>query len=50
VLHDVVEGYVSREQALDVYGVVLVGDGADERGLVVDAEATAARRGGAAAG
>ncbi len=39
VLHDVLEGWVSRERALEVYGVVLTDSGED-----VDVTATEARR------
>jgi len=39
VLHDVIEGYISPEAALEDYGVVLTADGAG-----VDEQATAARR------
>ena len=38
VREDVLDGYVSREAALEEYDVVIAGDGS------VDAEATAARR------
>jgi N-methylhydantoinase B len=41
VLHDVLEGWVSRERALEVYGVVLT-----ESGEAVDVAATEARRTG----
>ncbi|MBK1658396.1 hydantoinase B/oxoprolinase family protein [Paracraurococcus ruber] len=43
VLHDVLEGWESREKAEEVYGVVLTGLIEDES-LAVDAAATAARR------
>jgi N-methylhydantoinase B len=43
VLHDVLERWVSIEQARDVYGVVFTG-GVDDETLAVDVEATAARR------
>jgi N-methylhydantoinase B len=39
VLRDVVERWVSREQAREAYGVVIVGD-ADDETLAVDADAT----------
>ena len=39
VLHDVLEGWVSRERALEVYGVVLTNSGEE-----VDATATEAKR------
>ncbi len=42
VRHDVLEGWVSRQRAEDVYGVVLT-DGEDG-GLKVDVDATADRR------
>ncbi|WP_191059223.1 hydantoinase B/oxoprolinase family protein [Geminicoccus harenae] len=45
VLHDVLEGWVSRERASDVYGVVLVEDGIT---LTVDEAATARLRAGLA--
>ncbi|MBX3566433.1 MAG: hydantoinase B/oxoprolinase family protein [Rhizobiaceae bacterium] len=41
VVHDVAEGWVSRERARDVYGVEIVGRGGD---LVADVEATRRRR------
>jgi N-methylhydantoinase B len=41
VLHDVVEGWVSRERARSVYGVEVIGEGDDVR---VDEEATQALR------
>ncbi|MEA2360099.1 MAG: N-methylhydantoinase [Solirubrobacteraceae bacterium] len=43
VLHDVLERWVSIEQARDVYGVAFTG-AADDETLAVDVEATAARR------
>ena len=43
VLHDVLEGWESRQKARDVYGVVFTGEIEDET-LAVDAAATAARR------
>ena len=43
VLEDVLEGWVSREQAEATYGVVFAGSPAGTR-LTVDREATAARR------
>ena len=46
VLKDVQDGWVSRERARDVYGVVITADGVD---LAVDEPATAALRGRAAA-
>jgi N-methylhydantoinase B len=49
VLHDVLEGYVSRAKAAELYGVVLADGPEDDGVLVVDAEATAARRAGPAA-
>jgi N-methylhydantoinase B len=45
VLHDVLEGWVSRERARDVYGIVLVDAGT---GLAVDEAATARLRAGLA--
>ena len=42
VLEDVLEGWVSRERALAVYGVAFAGDGA--AGLRVDADATEVQR------
>jgi N-methylhydantoinase B len=49
VLHDVLEGYVSRAKAAELYGVVLADGPEDDGVLVVDAEATAARRAAPAA-
>jgi N-methylhydantoinase B len=43
VLHDVLEGWESRDKARDVYGVVFTGD-IDDDTLAIDAAATAARR------
>lgn len=43
VLHDVLEGWESREKARDVYGVVFTGEIEDET-LAVDIAATEARR------
>jgi N-methylhydantoinase B len=43
VCHDVLEGWVSREKAREVYGVVLTGEIEDES-LAVDVEATKALR------
>lgn len=43
VLDDVLEGYVSRDSAYDVYGVVFQGE-VDDETLRVDDDATAARR------
>lgn len=43
VLEDVLEGYVSRESAYEVYGVVFEGE-VDDETLRVDDDATAARR------
>jgi len=43
VCHDVLEGWVSREKAREVYGVALVGEIEDES-LAVDVEATRALR------
>ncbi len=42
VLEDVLEGWVSRERALAVYGVAFAGDGAAD--LAVDADATEVQR------
>ncbi|WP_198369166.1 hydantoinase B/oxoprolinase family protein [Roseomonas rosulenta] len=43
VLHDVLEGWESREKARDIYGVVFTGEIEDET-LAVDAAATEAQR------
>ncbi|MFQ3667240.1 MAG: hypothetical protein SNJ79_14615, partial [Sphingomonadaceae bacterium] len=43
VLHDVLEGWESRQKARDVYGVVFTGE-IDDETLAVDEAATAALR------
>jgi N-methylhydantoinase B len=43
VLHDVLEGWESRDKARDIYGVIFTGEIEDET-LAVDQAATAARR------
>jgi N-methylhydantoinase B len=50
VLDDVLEGWVSRERAKSVYGVVFRGGSGPGGELEVDAEATAARRAALGAG